>query len=308
MTEFVVFLCAESPLHAGASDSEGVIDLPIQREVHTRYPTVYGQSLKGAWRQAAEERVSYSASGSGARWKESDVHALFGSPVSQRQATTPGLVSVGDAQLVALPVPTLQRTFAWATSSLALSRLARKYKTVGITVPAAVPTNPAEAVATDTDWSGRQALGPLVLDVHATAGEQSRLLAEWARRISTQAFDDDAAFEWFSTKFARDLVLVDGEAMTTLVQECTEVSVRVQLNENKTVANGPFHSEYLPAETVLACSLHLRPAPGRTEVDQHHVDLLRDLLHGSGCVLHRIGGDETLGKGLVWTRLASGEG
>lgn len=308
MTEFVVFLCAESPLHAGASDSEGVIDLPIQREVHSRYPTVYGQSLKGAWRQSAEERASHGVSAGGVRWRPEDVHALFGSPVSQRRATTPGLVSVGDAQLVALPVPTLQRTFAWATSSLALSRLARKYKTLGSVAPAAVPTDPAEAVAADTGWSGQQALGPLVLDVHATAGEQTRLLAAWAQRISSQAFPDDEAFTWFSTKFAQDLVLVGSEAMTTLVQECTEVSVRVQLDENKTVANGPFHSEYLPAETVLACSLHLRPAPGSAEVDSRHVDLLRDLLHGSGCVLHRVGGDETLGKGLVWTRLASEEG
>src|SRR5688572_8231833 len=114
----VLLLYAESPVHAGASDSVGLLDLPIQREVTTSYPVIWGQSLKGALRQAAGEHP--------------EVPAVFGSALGgDREATTAGQLAVGDAQLVAMPVPTLQRTFAWATSTIALTRLARRYRALG---------------------------------------------------------------------------------------------------------------------------------------------------------------------------------
>ncbi|MFL1378496.1 MULTISPECIES: type III-B CRISPR module RAMP protein Cmr4 [unclassified Nocardiopsis] len=299
MKDLLVFFYTESPLHAGASDSKGIIDLPIQREAHTRYPTVYGQSLKGALRQAAEEH---------SEWSGQAVNEVFGSPVGQGGPTTPGLLSVGDAQLVALPVPTLRRTFAWVTSVIALGRLARKYRASDTPAGPALPEEPGEALSTGHGWTGKQAFGPLVLAVDGNgADEQNRLLRAWAERIRSDAFAPEQAFLPFSEKFAKDLVLVDDDAMAALVEEGTEISVRVQLGADKTVQNGPFHSEYLPAETVLACALTLRGPRGATAPDQEHLRLLTLLLHGSGTVLHQIGGDETLGKGLVWTRLAGVE-
>lgn len=296
MKDLLAFFYTESPLHAGTSDSEGIIDLPIQREAHTRYPTVYGQSLKGALRQAAEEHDD---------WSDGDVIAVFGSPVGQGGPTTPGLLSVGDAQLVALPVPTLRKTFAWVTSVMALGRLARKYRSLAGSEGPTLPAEPGEALSSGHGWVGDQVFGPLVLAVDGTpSGTPNRLLKEWAEKIRTDAFAAEDAFTPFADKFTRDLVLVNSEAMSALVEEGTEVSVRVQLDEAKTVENGPFHSEYLPAETLLASRLTLRAAPGAADPDPSHVRLLTSLLHGSGTTLHQFGGDETLGKGLVWTRLA----
>ena len=39
-----------TPLHAGAGDSAGAIDLPVQREKHTEYPAVYSSAMKGSLR------------------------------------------------------------------------------------------------------------------------------------------------------------------------------------------------------------------------------------------------------------------
>ncbi|MEY9214321.1 type III-B CRISPR module RAMP protein Cmr4 [Thermobifida halotolerans] len=299
MTELLAFFYTESPLHAGASDSLGVIDLPIQREAHTGYPVVWGQSLKGALRQAAQEHPD---------WNDADVAAVFGSEVSPGQATTPGLLAVGDAQLVALPVPTLHRTFAWVTSAVALGRLARKYRALGREPAPAVPDVSAEAVAVDAAWTGEQALGPVVARVVSEPAEQVERLRAWAAAVRADAFDADTAFEPFRAKFSRDLLLVDSQVMGVLVEECTEVTARVQLDDAKTVSHGPFHSEYLPTETVLAASLTLRPVRSGNGVDdaatRRHRDLVRGLLHGDGATLLRLGGDETLGKGLVWCRLA----
>ena len=99
-------------VHTGAADSAGVIDLPVQREAATGYPVIWGQSLKGALCQAAED------AGWGGR-----VTSVFGSEVGDNRddgGTSPGTLAVGDAQLVAMPVPTLRHTFAWLTSEVAL--------------------------------------------------------------------------------------------------------------------------------------------------------------------------------------------
>ena len=55
MTQYLLYLYAESPVHTGAADSVDVLDLPVQREAATGYPVIWGQSLKGALRQAADD-------------------------------------------------------------------------------------------------------------------------------------------------------------------------------------------------------------------------------------------------------------
>jgi CRISPR-associated protein Cmr4 len=127
MTEYLLYLYAESPVHTGAADSADVLDLPVQREAATGYPVIWGQSLKGALRQAAGD----------ADW----VETVFGSAIQspdENGGTTEGGLAVGDAQLVAMPVPTLRSTFAWMTTEIALGRLARKLRRLGVRV-ASVP-------------------------------------------------------------------------------------------------------------------------------------------------------------------------
>lgn len=305
-TEYLAYLYAESPVHAGASESLGVLDDPIQRESSTTYPVVWGQSLKGALRQTAREASDSEASG----WEREDVIKIFGSEVSAGGdgATTPGLLSVGDAQLVALPVPTLTRTFAWATCPIILGRLARKYRALGRGSIPGLPDQPSDAAAAAGHWDGKQALGPLVVPV-STEGAPADAVRTWAASVGGGVFGDDPVFAPFRKKFSDDLLLVKTEVMGALGTECTEVSTRVQLKQNKTVENGPFQAEYLPAETILAASLTLREpfekdAEKRRGLHRRHQERLRDLLDGA---LLRIGGDETLGKGLMWCRLHQAE-
>ncbi len=120
MVRALLFLYAESPIHAGADSSVGALDLPIQREVGTGLPVIWGQSLKGALRSHARDR-----------WgpEHPRVAQLFGDPPpsgADAQPAKPGRLSVGDAHLVAFPVPTMRATFAWLTSPLVLGRLRRR--------------------------------------------------------------------------------------------------------------------------------------------------------------------------------------
>lgn len=320
MTELLWYLYAESPVHAGGPDSLGALDLPVQREASTTYPVIWGQSLKGALRQAATE----------ADWAPALLTEVFGSAIVERRSgdeaagavgepagdsagrgqTSAGLLAVGDAQLVAMPVPTLHRTFAWVTSELALARLARKYANL----PAAMRATPAvpemahdRGACAAGHWVGsggphQEVLGPCLV---ALGGAKHNAVVTWAKRLADDALADDVRFGQMAGKLREDLLLVGSTVMPMLLRECTEFTARVQLTADKTVSQGPFYSEYLPAETILSSSLSLRRPHGDTN-GRHgeHVRSLTALLHGQ---LIQVGGDETLGKGLVWSRLLGGE-
>lgn len=291
MTEYLLYLYAESPVHTGAAGSLDVLDLPVQREAATGYPVIWGQSLKGALRQAARD------AGPGRGWPDTRVTEVFGSAIQDpgEEGGKPGTLAVGDAQLVAMPVPTLRRTFAWLTSEIMLGRLARKYKTLDLAAPAPLSVRSDGGICSSAAWTqaDQEVLGPCLVGFERPF---SRQLATWADRIAADALGEDEVFRPFTEKLRADLVLAGGDIVPMLLRECTEQAVRVRLHEDKkTVQEGPFYSEYLPAETIMAASLTLREK-GDTEDNQR---ALRELANG----LLQIGGDETLGKGLMWGRL-----
>lgn len=294
VTKYLLYLYAESPVHTGAANSVDVVDLPVQREASTGYPVIWGQSLKGALRQAARD----------AGWGDHRVTEVFGSEPGHRGedgGTTPGTLAVGDAQLVAMPVPTLRNTFAWLTSDVALGRLARKYKALRPDeAPPDLPTvGWGRAIGSSAAWTGADdVLGPFVVPFPDAASEP---LAGWARKIADDALGWDPVFRPFAVKLRGDLVLAGNDLVPVLLRECTEQAVRVQLErDTKTVKDGAlFYSEYLPAETIMAASLTLSDKDGA----KANRDALDGLLDRK---LIQVGGDETLGKGLMWARLLPG--
>src|SRR5437764_15259727 len=51
-------LHALTGLHPGSGAALGTVDLPVQRERHTHWPTVAGSALKGILRDACRERIA----------------------------------------------------------------------------------------------------------------------------------------------------------------------------------------------------------------------------------------------------------
>lgn len=308
MTSYLLYLYTESPLHAGGAEAEGSVDLPIQREGSTGYPLVWGQSLKGALRQAAYDAgwQEFADKDTGSDEKTSFLDEVFGRAVEDKNGRfgvnpSAGLLTVGDAQLVALPVPALHHGFAWATSSMALGRLARKHThaRTGRSLPEVPQVKANEGVCATDVWADPfgQVLGPCLVPTERARDGQVNPAAAWADLIADEGIGDEPHLATFADKFRQDLIVVGVDVMAQLLRECTEHTVRVQLDPTtKTVRNGPFTSEYLPAETVLAAVLTLRDHSN----GEDHRELLEGLLDRQ---VLQIGGDETLGKGLVWCRL-----
>lgn len=339
MTSFLVYFYAESPLHAGASESEDGLDLPIQREAGTGYPVIWGQSLKGALRQLARDQ------GWGPDPDESPQRSYlehaFGPDLTGdggREADpAAGVVTIGDAQLVAMPVPTLQHTFAWATSGLALGRLARKYQRISRTSglpPVPDEPYPGTGYGTCDEWTTlgnrsktppggvEHVLGPCVVPLTQPKGEDgANPLARWASLLRGDALGapdvngttgsggagGSAPMRFFGEKMSTDLLLLHSDVMDQVLRESTEQSVQVQLSpDTKTVRHGPFTSEYLPAESLLASVVTFREERGNlgSEFYETLQILFQELLNDR---VLQLGGHETIGKGLVWTRTVGGE-
>jgi CRISPR-associated protein Cmr4 len=286
----LLFFYAETPVHAGGADSVGVLDLPIQRETASGLPTVWGQSAKGALRDFAGHGPS--------PWP--DVEEVFGSAPPRAGGASgppaPGWLSVGDLRLVAFPVPTLTRTFAWVTSPLLLARQQRLAQLAGLAGLPAVPHVEEEhVVPAGNHWSdGRVAVGEYDL----TGDPVDDHLRDWATWLAANALPRPPAggedpFAFFRTKISSDLLLVTDGQLSAITEEYSEVVPRVQLYADaKTVRHGPWYTEYLPAETI-ACSLLRGCTPSSRLAD------LPPRLDGEVLVA---GGDETLGKGLFWLR------
>jgi len=285
----LLVLMAETPVHAGGSESFGAVDLPVQREAATGLPVIWGQSLKGALRQAARDAGD----------KVVDEEAVFGSRPPRATEDTPadadedrslkrGSVSVGDAQLLLFPVAALRNCFAWLTSPLLLERLRRKAALLGVLDAGRLGLRPRQVHATaSTEWRGKQVLGPFVAEVDDGGASMAALNATLASIACS------AEFAFTRQKLLADVVLTTDTTLASASRMATDIVARVQLNaEAKTVANGPFYSEHLPVETVLMAVL--------ASTNDNHLEQLAGLLHGQPL---QLGGDETIGKGVLWCRV-----
>src|SRR5437660_12574596 len=53
----LLFLHAQTGLHPGSGTALGTVDLPVQRERHTRWPLIPGSALKGILRDLCREKA-----------------------------------------------------------------------------------------------------------------------------------------------------------------------------------------------------------------------------------------------------------
>ena len=143
----LLFLHAQTPVHPGTGTALDVIDLPVQRERHTRWPTVPGSSLKGILRAVCRA----GSDGTDDLWL-----AAFG-PETIDADKHAGALAVTDARVLAFPVRSLCGVFAWVTCPAVLGRLRRDVQLAGgddgifATVPKLGRTKPL-AVAIAICW------------------------------------------------------------------------------------------------------------------------------------------------------------
>lgn len=298
----MLFLYCETPVHAGMGTSLSVVDLPIQRERITNLPIVQASSLKGVLRAEVKRILEQNDP------KANDkVQVLFG-PETQRAHEHAGCVSPHDARLLLFPIRSLVGVFAWATCPFVLERFKREAKAVGLDVGWDVPSLPANSQqAFVTKSSEIIADGKVILEEFAFDAQKNDKADQIANWLKEKTFPESDEYEPFRNWLPKRFVILPDDAFRDFTQMATEVITRIRLNqETKTVAKGALWSEeHLPSETLLYAPIFIsKPlAPNASQLNLSSAGDALKLLADLNLDRLQIGGDETVGRGIVKVRL-----
>jgi CRISPR-associated protein Cmr4 len=321
-------LYAQTSLHPGAGTALGAVDLPVQRERHTHWPTVAGSALKGILRDACREKIAARADLDDlARHDDKEAEGdqpakraerkgtprdradatleldvVFGPPTAGSSEFA-GALSVTDARLLAFPVRSLKGVFAWVSCPAVLDRLQRDAALAGQATGWQVPAVKANEVLVPPDCPCL--IGQHVVleefEFHKVAGDATAA----GRWVADHLLPDRAEFQATRARFLRQFLLLSDDDFTHFARHATEVSARIGLNyESKTVKGGAlFYQEFLPPETVLYSVVLANASRARNGGGKDAAGVLRFLSDNVPGLL-QVGGDETTGKGFCATRLA----
>ena len=283
----LLLLTSETPLHAGAGQSVDGIDLPIQREVHTHWPCVFGSAVKGALRAHAEQRMASTSTA---------IADLFGPDhggAQERDTSHAGALLVGDATLLALPVRSLQSSFKWVTCPQALQRFARTAERLGLQLQWPTITQPAP------DKALGQGDAKLFLEEFRFEQNPDACIGALAKALaplSGGALDE-------ATLLQR-LVVVHDDIFSFLARNATSVQPHIAIDSTtKTVKDGAlWFEETLPPETLLYVPLTATASrrKGSALTAAQVLEQFEQLLPAGKNWL-QLGGNETTGMG--WCRV-----
>lgn len=287
------FIHCLSPVHVGAGQGIGVIDMPIIRERVTEWPYVPGSTSKGVFREKKRREDDE-------EWVKSAFGAQAESAHEDEKGNAGALV-FSDAKILAFPVASGSGIFAYVTCPLALERMFQECAALGLEVPR---ISELEQLTEEEAWiphdnhsvltspAGR-ATGRVILDQFeftAVRKEEVTLFAKWLDEVLWAV---DQASPWI----AQRLCMVSNEAFQYFATMCCEVVPRIRLQEDsKTTEEGAlWQEEYIPAEAILYGTLW-GDQVYRTNVNVTTKELLQKML---GVHTVQIGGNVSVGKGLV---------
>lgn len=282
-----LFIYSVSPLHMGAGTTVGVIDNPIQREVHTGWPSMAGSGIKGAIRHALNGEQG---------WQKDLLTAIFGPAPESSADLHAGALSFTDAQLICFPVRSLKRAYVYATCPTAIARLGRLLGKSWV-VPDFEET---EALIGN---SGLLQDNRLILEALAYDPRMDKSAEEISGWLASSAIP--AGF--FADKLRTDLVILPDTDFTHFVRNSTLVEPHVRIEESSGTAKdgGLFYTENLPPESLLVTlAMASDTRNGKTISAKQVIDNLTGAL--SARSVWQFGGDATTGRGLVMLRLAGG--
>ncbi|MFQ6095421.1 MAG: type III-B CRISPR module RAMP protein Cmr4, partial [Candidatus Bathyarchaeia archaeon] len=289
----LAFWC-ETPLHIGSA-TRGVgtlVDLPIQREtfdeeIPTEFPglpMVQASSVKGVLRSFTRERLGS---------RENMVERFFGSELGGRKPTKPARLLFTDLRLLLFPVQAQRGLFVWVTSPLLLARLSWALELLEVKAPLNRVKKVAKGDALVAAGCGciieidGQPRLPLTRDC-VLRGKEDEDVAKWSEWIRDNLVGEDP---YIKTTLSRKMIVVDDKTMRRLATYHTEVVTRIRLEEERKVVEtgGLWTEEYLPSQTLLYGLL--------SSTDKDDLLFFENLLTERGAFI--LGGDETIGRGLV---------
>lgn len=292
-----LFIYTESPLHVGTGAGLGAVDLPIQREQTTGYPMIQGSGIKGALRSQS--------TGS-----DDDKQVVFGDekPVPDFA----GAAAFGDARILLFPVRALNGVFVWTTCESVLARFVRDCQLASLQN---IPSTGKDSAGLFDESIAKN--NKIVLEEYIYTTRKITAFAQgqqtWAQWLAANVLPNDGQNEVYTKHYKpaleKRLVILPDNDFRDFTLYATQVVTRVALYDaTKTVSQGPFTMELLPADTVLYSPITAQNPRGESTSfpkGKKATDVLawfnKNCFTGNPPRI-QIGGDETVGYGRVALR------
>lgn len=319
-----LFLICETQLHAGSGDDLGVVDLPIQRERHTSFPKIEASSLKGAIREAFEtyflngdekniangvkkiNQVFGFDESSLRGFSKEKLKELFKDEFGADQTQFSGAISFTDARLLFFPVKSMKGVFTWVTCEKVLKRFKSDLLLCESKNLFSDLISEIDKIK-DDDLIGSNVNYCYASSEKVLVGEKNLILEEYA--FETKPLNikklSSALQSIFNLDFsiADRLVVLSNDDFKDFANLSTEVITRTKIsNETGTVEDGAlFTEEFLPAESILYNLISTAPEFRKGGMEEPKVkEFISKTIDQLKVV--QIGGNATLGKGLVRTK------
>lgn len=265
-----------TPLHAGAGDSAGAIDLPVERERHTNYPCVYASGIKGALREYFRRRGINTE------------NEIFGKEATEGAS---GQVVFTDAKILFFPVRSSKGVFKWTTCPFVLQRFYRDVKFVNPDYEA--PENLASLSVKRLDGSSYCPDDKtIVLEDYPINVAKVKAADEPFKTIleDLKASTKDHGIEKI---FEERLIIVSDDVFKELVTTATQVIARNVLNHDTKKSENLWYEEVVPSDAIFYTVM--LPTFNNSQSNECVKNLSKEI----GGKIHQIGGNETIGYGQV---------
>lgn len=295
MKQQILFIFTRTPLHVGAGSSVGAIDLPIQRERHSRHPIIPGSSIKGVLRYTASSLDHLQ------KEKVDDMFGpeLVGETADKNVQARAGDVTFGEARPLAFPVRSAKGAFAYVTCPLVLQRFARDAKLSDLP-PLNHPAEQSCLAGSKVNIPGKNRV---VLEEYAfdCAGAFPEAWETALKGLVSDPVWQEAA--------GRLVLLSDGD-FSHFVATATEISQHVKIDaKTGAVARGAlFNLESVPAETLFFAPVHIIGRPQARDAKNRDIYTTDSANELAGLIdrhpLLQFGGNSTTGRGFCSVKLA----
>lgn len=309
MNKMVIYKC-ETPLHAGSGSELGIVDMPIQREVHTGFPKVEASGIKGVFRR---EYITI-----GDSYKKF-VDILFGPEDDGSEHA--GCLEFTDARILLFPVKSAKGIFAWITCPFVIKRFINDLNIMGIND---IKINmegiePSEDTAVILDEDNKNKSNLIIREKDDNSKKEYILLEEFGYSVSHhenvfRSLIDKIKLinkeneKYITSKIDQDIVIVNDEVFNYFVNMSTEVDTRIRIGDNGVVKDGAlFTEEYLPSETIMYSFINLNVELTNNVIKNLDYDSKISLEYIEGLIKEhldtiktiQLGGNKNIGKGIV---------
>jgi CRISPR-associated protein Cmr4 len=287
---------AETPIHMGSGQSVSYVDLPIQRERHTSFPVLWASGIKGVIRNLALRK-----------WNDKEkVNTIFG-PDPEDASDFASCIGITDAKILLYPVRSVKGVFAWITCPFVLKRFKEDLKAIGVDFK----VNGQEIQIPETsDNKVIIANGNLIIQEKNIVALEEFLfepeVKDDAKNLAKK-LKEFIPINDLTNSLENHLAIVSDNVFKDFVNYAVEIRTRIRIDQAKgTVKEGALFSEELvPSESVFYSLLFIKDSFNlNNKINAEDVLFEINNLFSEHSLL-QLGGDETIGRGLVRVKFYS---